>query len=659
MDSSEDYDHAALVDSFFLPGGILDPYDEEEVPKVTPFTEAKVSRVPSNPWRNDCKNGTSDETNGLEERGTKSVPQHLKSANERVDGLALVPPPGYTENDRIINNNHSFFHITPTGMNSDREIERNIFNLVDERHNGANSFHVALGNDDKNVPGLMPSFPNKEIQRQKASIEIGKPKNNMDKTTGLPQAKSIEQLARPEESNEIPSSKLEESIVTAAASTDISGSIILDINDAKEGCGDNDGGSDEGEDATEESLPTSSDPSIPEELLSVQRGSLASSMSNSSRHGDELEPSSSHIDSQEKEFENIDAKANQSLVPNLVKNSALVNQSPNDSRFETPDTVCTAGGSTDFTMQKFRVALTAWSLFVAELPNKGLTATKATIMTWIQKTSFYHCMKRTLDLLSLQTTKILNTYRIFSQWLDDAIDIVTALSTQLLCTISLAFTTFSKVVIIGTSFLNQVWKYSLFEAVEESNVTICYLVFYFMPAFCSLLMDLLNIPHWTPHLLTSLTVFSLCNQVKAGHLQMEDASLTKLVSTKTSGPLARQDERIPRDEQACKTILRILRFVLPIFFLADGFSSEFGTIMGVSGASRLTTAFMMSLVRKNLVSSPIGWVSWALQVLIATYYQSWRFLDQLVLVVGLSSLRLVRFLEEKRLTEKKRSLKRN
>jgi hypothetical protein len=115
-----------------------------------------------------------------------------------------------------------------------------------------------------------------------------------------------------------------------------------------------------------------------------------------------------------------------------------------------------------------------------------------------------------------------------------------------------------------------------------------------------------------------------------------------------------ENER-PRDERACKTILRILRFVLPTFFIADGFSSEFGTIMGVSGSSRLTTAFMMSLVRKNLVSSPIGWVSWAIQVLVATYYPSWPLLDQVVLVVGLSSIRLIRYLEGHRLKDKKRS----
>jgi hypothetical protein len=254
---------------------------------------------------------------------------------------------------------------------------------------------------------------------------------------------------------------------------------------------------------------------------------------------------------------------------------------------------------------------------------------------------------------------VVSAYHAFSQCLVDVKDIVTALATQLFSTIRVSLATITKALILVASFLFQVWKYSLIEAMEESNVAICYLVFYFMPDFCSLLMDLFNIPHWTPHLMTSVAVFSLCNQVKSGHLHMQDVSIFKLTemrsdrsTTRKEGP---QDEARPRDERACKTILRILRFVLPTFFIADGFSSDFGTIMGVSGASRLTTAFMMSLVRKNLVSSPIGWVSWAIQVLVATYYPSWKFLDPVVLVVGLSSIRLVRYLEGERFEEKKRN----
>ncbi|KAG7353815.1 hypothetical protein IV203_003170 [Nitzschia inconspicua] len=238
----------------------------------------------------------------------------------------------------------------------------------------------------------------------------------------------------------------------------------------------------------------------------------------------------------------------------------------------------------------------------------------------------------------------------------------------------------------------QAWKFASFEATEEPQVASGYVVFYFMPSFCSYLMRNVNLPHWMPHLLTLVGVFSLCHQIESGPLLEDEPSLfqssvTKftekvsiekrkpssddkdatMTSPSSRGPLSKERSRrdhlygeghhqrlIPRDELACSTILKILRLVLPLFFVADGFSSQFGTIMGVSGASRLTTSFMMSLVRKNLVSSPIGWSSWAIQVLAATYFSKWALLDIMVAIVGLSSIRLIRFLDGERAKKRQR-----
>jgi hypothetical protein len=199
-------------------------------------------------------------------------------------------------------------------------------------------------------------------------------------------------------------------------------------------------------------------------------------------------------------------------------------------------------------------------------------------------------------------------------------------------------------------------------------------------------MDWFNLPHWTPHMITLLTVFPLCHQVKAGKLHQNDVSIyyligkllstatttilpasnnttlsskgvtsessssTEIITQQNSKELQEQQQQHdevtrPRDEQICCNILRVLRFVLPVLFLADGFSSQFGTIIGVSGSSRLTTAFMMSLIRKNILSSPLGIISWSIQVMIATYYHSWDLIEYAILVIGLSSIRLIRYLE--------------
>jgi hypothetical protein len=311
-------------------------------------------------------------------------------------------------------------------------------------------------------------------------------------------------------------------------------------------------------------------------------------------------------------------------------------------------------------------------------PSKAFLRLSHSIATTIRQSQLYSSVTRQAEALNRRIDRVATWSSGVWQWLVDLKDVLATLVSKLLTTVRKLLATTTKALILIASFLFQVWKFSLIEAFEESSVTICYLVFYFMPNLCALLMRHLNLPHWTPHIMTWLGVSSLCHQVKAGALLQDDVSIFRLSGTLTATTGADgkglssssafgevtdppqqheqqyQEETKPRDERACRTILRILRFVLPIFFVADGFSSQFGTIMGVSGASRLTTAFMMSLVRKNLVSSPIGWVSWAIQVLVATYYPNWTFLDSIVIVVGLSSIRLIRYLDGQRLRKKHR-----
>jgi len=207
-------------------------------------------------------------------------------------------------------------------------------------------------------------------------------------------------------------------------------------------------------------------------------------------------------------------------------------------------------------------------------------------------------------------------------------------------------------------------------------------------------MDYINLPHWTSHIVTWLAVFSLCRQVEAGvfHETIDvsvlfftsklgtvspavsvttstngissESSSTKIVTQQNPPPQQQQQQQQGdifrlRDELICSLILKVLKSVLPVLFVVDGFSSQFGTIIGVSGANRLTTAYLMSLIRKSILSSPIGWVSWAVQVLMATYYPSCILLDYFILLIGLSSIRLIRYLDEQRMRGKRRHEKLN
>jgi hypothetical protein len=355
-------------------------------------------------------------------------------------------------------------------------------------------------------------------------------------------------------------------------------------------------------------------------------------------------------------------------------------------------------------------AMLEWlqSLFISiiRLPSKLCHLAFDSLTCRIRQSKLYAFILKAIDDAIRLVDMAKSTLQTLSLWISEAKDATAALVAQFLTAVGMILAGLTKALILTASFLFQVWKYSLIEAAEESSVTICYLVFYFMPDLCSLLMNYINLPHWSPHLMTWVVVFLLCNQVKPGSLHQEDdLSIFRTFASSTSGIAAststtpvdnvnatngsqpcslavetsdRKTEEqlsekntarhspsaneknsaedreskcvrsVPKDERACRTILKILRLFLPGFFLADGFSSEFGTIMGVSGASRLTTAYMMSLVRKNLVSSPIGWVSWAVQVLLTTYHSSWAFLDPAVLVVGLSSIRLIRYLDGQR-----------
>jgi hypothetical protein len=339
-----------------------------------------------------------------------------------------------------------------------------------------------------------------------------------------------------------------------------------------------------------------------------------------------------------------------------------------------------------------RIILSSWQTLIVFLRSIAQYISEMSynrinlISSGIRRSSFFITVRKVCEIFSRRIASLSQEFHKISLWLKDVEEVFKVLTVQLLKMSLKFFETTVKAIMIAGSFAIIMWKCSVLEALEEFNVTICYLVFYLMPMMCSLLMDWFNLPHWTPHMITLLTVFPLCHQVKAGKLHQNDVSIYyligKLLSTATTTilpasnnttlsskgvtsessssteiitqqnskelqeQLQQHDEVTrPRDEQICCNILRVLRFVLPVLFLADGFSSQFGTIIGVSGSSRLTTAFMMSLIRKNILSSPLGIISWSIQVMIATYYHSWDLIEYAILVIGLSSIRLIRYLE--------------
>jgi hypothetical protein len=78
--------------------------------------------------------------------------------------------------------------------------------------------------------------------------------------------------------------------------------------------------------------------------------------------------------------------------------------------------------------------------------------------------------------------------------------------------------------------------------------------------------------------------------------------------------------------------------------LLEGFSNELGAIMSFGGSGRLMSAYVLTILRKDLLFSPIAWLSSALQLLIASYLRWIPWIDLLILVIGLASVRFSHFL---------------
>ena len=297
----------------------------------------------------------------------------------------------------------------------------------------------------------------------------------------------------------------------------------------------------------------------------------------------------------------------------------------------------------------------------------------------IQRSSSYAKATRRCERFSRQIRRFSRNIHIFANWMTDVREVFWVLLIRLVNAGWKHSRGAIEAATIILSFLSQLMKFGLIEALEEfSGVTSCYIVFYLMPKTCIILMDYINLPHWTPHTVTWLAIFSLCQQVKAGKLhETSNISILSFIrkllmdtqavppnaskdgnafsSTKTEirqnlPPRQQNDELFQEDDkQVCFLLLKTIKTILPVLYMVEGFSSKFGTIIGATCTNRLTMAFVLSILRKSIVSSPIAWVSWAVQVLLGAFSRSCVFLDVLILFIGLSSIRLIRFLDQQAL----------
>lgn len=216
------------------------------------------------------------------------------------------------------------------------------------------------------------------------------------------------------------------------------------------------------------------------------------------------------------------------------------------------------------------------------------------------------------------------------------------------------------------TFILELLKFALVDSLEDFGTTLCFAVFYFLPGFCSLLMRVVDLPHWTSHFLTTAAVCSMSYPANPGKAYTSSVPLSEFIKNAGQRDDLAQTNSVHcnlnkvhheggrrRSGRVHRKWLNLFRYTLPVVFFAVGFSVDSAATIGNSGASRLKTAFVMSLVRVNLVFSLTAWLSWTIQVLLTTYYSKWALLDPCILVIGLSSIRLMRYMERKRLLQRK------
>lgn len=214
----------------------------------------------------------------------------------------------------------------------------------------------------------------------------------------------------------------------------------------------------------------------------------------------------------------------------------------------------------------------------------------------------------------------------------------------------------TKVIALLISFMALVGKRAFAEVIQNrDNVTIYYTLMYATPHFCSMMMNNFELPHFSPHVLSLVTVLSLSrwqnlisdispSTKKSTFTQVEgDGYLLELNKSTDKEQKIKSDDEF--SHEVCETVLMICRWSLPLMFIMGGISGENFCLMNLSNSGRLIVAYFFYLLQSKLILSPISWISWSIQILFDAYCPSGIMKDLMVFVAGLSTIRLARFLE--------------
>lgn len=693
---------SAFVDSFFLPGGILDPEDEEDIGILSALPGGQ--RIPSNPWGNEkLKSSTTSPVSYLHAAKQYEIEpaspstfgeQTMEESEPRVNSplrSIVRPPPGYDGyvtrppvNAHLPNGVHSDVlstnHVNHATMNHGNGMSHQRIGLMNTMGNTYNpqqsntryelshnyspsmqqvhlvDAYTATGGS-MSVPELanevIPKFNNTrsfiadELAKSTANDSYSILETEAASTSKHPVQNTFEAPVKETPSKRLNEEESKEQVPerSSVTSTSVGTGDSLDASSHMTQCCD-------GKDESIEHVPQDSESGeIPKDEDCVSIGSQ-------SAHTDDLRSPQDtpalkiHPSSAETEISKLNDNINAQTRSDALEHHAfsIARDTVSSCSFKESSSPTSQNGVSlsQGILRPFSLVFRMATLLLLDLPRMGANALKyffSAAYFWSLSTA-----RGTRDAITSGTKATADVFRACGrQSADNAKSIVLLLA---------------HAVSFAPAFVAMMSKSSVIQALEEPSSAFCYTVFYCLPSWCNTLAKHVDVPHWSAHFIITIGIYLVSHPVKPGILHRGDFPVSDVV-----GALFRNGNHCDqvfidkyerraavrkRNERICSKCLRILRCCLPIFCLIDGFSYDGATIIGDSGASRLTTAYMMSLVRRNLAFSPIGWVSWAVQLLVATYLDVWILRDIIVLLLGLSSIRLIRYFDQKRLKKKRK-----
>jgi len=180
----------------------------------------------------------------------------------------------------------------------------------------------------------------------------------------------------------------------------------------------------------------------------------------------------------------------------------------------------------------------------------------------------------------------------------------------------------TKFLLVLALAIRNIFSYAAAECTRRDGPCPCYVVLYFTPTVCDWMMKYVSLPHFAPHILSNVAMYCLCES-----------------SLKTAHTGAK---KLPDD--FCCLVLRVIRFYFPLSFILEGFSNPKASTMLLSGSTRLLLAYVLSMLREGHIFSPVGWVGWSVQLLLSSFFQEGLIERLMICVLGLALIRLMSIL---------------